>query len=260
MSSSHTERTCCRGKAVTVGFGPADSFTTDRQTDHVTTEMARPETTESVAETGVGGHGPSPSPPLLAQPHLAQPSPYYCHHHWLWDWYRSGTGNHPPLQPLQALYLSYPLPYPHPEGQDEPQTHQRLPALLPSPPPSPLCNRREERGSGRTAPSALLGEQSDSETEELQEASRQQGPLPDLLHQIEPPSWPSPHQRVPRREGLQELEVRRLASQLRAIGDEFNTTVLRRAHAAPQWQDWRDACRGLFNFITQTLSTLYRLT
>ncbi|XP_067363651.1 bcl-2-binding component 3 isoform X2 [Channa argus] len=194
--------------------------------------MARAETIESVRETGVGGNGPAPSPQLLPHPHahLAQSPPHYCHHHWLWDWYRSGTGNRHHLQPLQALYLSYPLPYPHPEGQDEPQTHQQLPASLQSPPPPlPLGNRREVRGSGPTAPSALPGEQSELERGEHQEASRWQGPLPDLLHQIEHPSGPSPHHRAPRREGLQELEVRRLGSQLRAIGDEFNATVLRRA-------------------------------
>lgn len=183
----------------------------------------------------------------------------------------SGTGttaihlhhnHHHHLHPLQALYLSYPLPYPHPEGQDEPQTHQHLAALSPSPTPpcSPLCNRREERGGGVVAPSAFSGEQSDSYREEHQEASRRQGPLPDLLPQNEHPPWASPEHRAPREEAAQELEVRRVANQLRAIGDEFNATVLHRVHAAPHWQDWRDACRGLLNFITQTLSTLYRLT
>uniref|UniRef100_A0A3Q1HIL4 BCL2 binding component 3 n=1 Tax=Anabas testudineus TaxID=64144 RepID=A0A3Q1HIL4_ANATE len=98
----------------------------------------------------------------------------------------------------------------------------------------------------------------DSERDEHQEAFSRQGPLPDLLPQNEHPSWPSPHHRGARGEALQELEVRRVATQLRVIGDEFNATVLRR-HAAPHWRDWRDACRGLFNFITQTLSTLYRL-
>lgn len=65
----------------------------------------------------------------------------------------------------------------------------------------------------------------DLDGEELQEASSQQGPLPDLLPQNEHPSWASQHHR----EAAQELEVSRLANQLRAIGDEFNTTVLRRA-------------------------------
>uniref|UniRef100_A0A3B4YAB0 Uncharacterized LOC111665669 n=1 Tax=Seriola lalandi dorsalis TaxID=1841481 RepID=A0A3B4YAB0_SERLL len=100
---------------------------------------------------------------------------------------------------------------------------------------------------------------SDSDREEHQEASSQQGPLPDLLPQNEHPSWASLHHRAPRREAVQEMGVRRVASQLRAIGDEYNARVLHR-QAAPHWQDWRDACRGLFNFVTQTLSTLYRLT
>ncbi|XP_037632194.1 uncharacterized protein LOC119491980 [Sebastes umbrosus] len=231
--------------------------------------MALAETIESVGETGVsGGNDPLPRHNTCS---MELPRPFY-------NWpgllttttitTGSGTGtgaihlrhhnHHHHLQPLQSLYQSCPLPYPHPEGQDEPQTHQQLPALSPSPtsPRSPLCNRREERGGGAVAPSAFSGHQSESYREE----ERQQGPLPDLLPQNEQPSWASPHHRAPRAEAVQELEVRRVAHQLRAIGDEFNTTVLHRAHAAPHWRDWRDACRGLFNFISQTLSTLYRLT
>ncbi|XP_041668844.1 uncharacterized protein LOC121526349 [Cheilinus undulatus] len=213
--------------------------------------MARAETIESVGETG-GQHNtcrmelPRPFhtwPGLLSTPTITTSG--------------IGTGDMHPhhLHPLQALYLSYPLPYPHPEGQYEPQTHQQIPALLPSrtPPPSPPCNRREERGGGHV-PSAFSREQSDLDREEHTDASSRLGPLPDLLPQNEHPSM------ALRGEAEQELEVRRVAHQLRIIGDEFNATVLRRAHAAPHWQDWRDACRGLLNFITQTLSTLYRLT
>ncbi|XP_026154471.1 bcl-2-binding component 3 [Mastacembelus armatus] len=229
--------------------------------------MARAETIESVGETGGGGgHRPLPRhntcsmelprpfhswPSLLTTATITTSSLttavhlHYNHHH---------------LHPLQALYLS--LPYPQPQGQDEPQTHQQLPAFSPSPtpPPSPFCNRRDVRGAGSVAPSAFSGEQSDSDREEHQEASSQQGPLPDLLPQNERQSRAPLHHRAPRGEALQEQEVRRVANQLRVIGDEFNATVLRRAHAAPHWQDWIDACRGLVNFITQTLSTLYRLT
>lgn len=63
---------------------------------------------------------------------------------------------------------------------------------------------------------------------EHQEAYSRQGPLPDLLPQNEHLSWGSPHHRASRVVGLQELEVRRVANQLRAVGDEFNATVLRR--------------------------------
>lgn len=221
--------------------------------------MARAETIESVGETGGGGNRPLPRHSTC---HMGLPGSFNT-----WPGLLttttittgSGTGavqlhhNQHHLHPLQAFYLSYPLPYPHPQGQDEPQTHQHLSALSPSstPPPSPPCNRR-----GAVQPVAFAGEQSDLDGEELQEASSQQGPLPDLLPQNEHPSWASQHHR----EAAQELEVSRLANQLRAIGDEFNTTVLRRAHVAPPWRDWRDACRGLLSFIAQTLSTLYRLT
>ncbi|XP_059188041.1 bcl-2-binding component 3 [Centropristis striata] len=233
--------------------------------------MARAETIESVAETG--GRGENGPLPRHNTCRMELPRPFY-------NWpgllttttisTGSGTGSaaihlhhsHHHLHPLQAFYLSYPLPCPQLEGQDEPQTHQRLPALSPSPTPpcSPLCHRREERGSGAVAPSAFSGEQSDSDREERLEASSRQGPPPDLLPQSEHPSWASTHHRTPGEEAVQELEVRRVANQLRAIGDEFNATVLHRVHPAPHWQDLRDACRGLLSFISQTLSTLYRLT
>lgn len=61
---------------------------------------------------------------------------------------------------------------------------------------------------------------------EHMEASSRQGPLPDLLPQNEHSSWASQHHRASM--GEPELEVRRLGSQLRTIGDEFNTTVLQR--------------------------------
>lgn len=62
------------------------------------------------------------------------------------------------------------------------------------------------------------------------QASSRQGPLPDLLPQNEQPSRASPHRRAARGgEAVQEMEVRRVANQLRAIGDEFNIVVLRRA-------------------------------
>ncbi|XP_034461028.1 uncharacterized protein LOC117773319 isoform X2 [Hippoglossus hippoglossus] len=242
--------------AGTIGIGPA---ATERHTQPANSEMARAETIESVGETGGGGNSPLPHHNICR---MELPRPLHT-----WPGLLtantittgSGTGpgaihlHHHHLHPLHPLHLPYPLPD---------QTHQQLPALSPSsaPPPLQLCHRREERDGGAVKPSALSGEESDADIEEHQRASSQQGPLPDLLPRNEPPSWSAPYHRDPRREAEQELEVRRVASQLRAIGDQYNATVLRRAHAAPHWQDWRDACRGLFNFITQTLSTLYRLT
>ncbi|XP_022053764.1 bcl-2-binding component 3 [Acanthochromis polyacanthus] len=218
--------------------------------------MARAETMETVGETGGAANGPLPGHNTcrMELPHSLHACVGAMHlHH-----------NHHPLHTLQALYVSYPLPYPDPQGQDQPQTHQQLPPLSPSatppPPSSPLCSRRDERSRGTVGPSDLSGEQPDSDREEHLQASSRQGPLPDLLPQNEHPSWASQQHRAPRGEAVQELELRRVANQLRAIGDEFNTTSLRRAHVAPHWQNWRDACRGLLNFITQTLSTLYRLT
>uniref|UniRef100_A0A3Q3J5Y0 BCL2 binding component 3 n=1 Tax=Monopterus albus TaxID=43700 RepID=A0A3Q3J5Y0_MONAL len=192
--------------------------------------MARAETIESVGETGGGNTSlPGHNTCRMELPQHFHPGPSLLTPTAITNGSRTGAihlqHNHHHLYPLQAFYLS--LPYPHPEGQDEPQTHQQLPALLPS-----AAERRPE-------------------------ASIRQEPLPDLLPQNEHPSWAFQHHRAARGEASQ--EVRRVASQLRAIGDDFNATVLRR-HAAPHWRDWRDACRGLVNFITQTLSTLYRLT
>ncbi|XP_041851311.1 uncharacterized protein LOC121646426 [Melanotaenia boesemani] len=222
--------------------------------------MARAETIETTGESG-GGGGNSPLPnaycmlpcPLLAPswPRLLSSTtssistgPHFGAMHL----------HHNNLDSLQALYLSYPLPYHHPEGQDQPQTHQQLPALSSSPvsPLSPLCTRG---GEDRAGPSDLSAEQSGLKREEYQSPSSRQGALPDLLPRNEQPSRASPPAQL-----VQEMEIRRVANQLRMIGDEFNATVLRRAHLAPHWQDWRDVCRALLNFITQTLSTLYRLT
>ncbi|TNN76750.1 hypothetical protein EYF80_012999 [Liparis tanakae] len=227
--------------------------------------MARAETIESVGETGGrGGNEPLPHHHTCR---MELPRPFYsCPGLLTPTAFSSGTAtvhsrqqHHLHLQPLQALYS---LPYPQQEDQDETRNHQRSPAFSPSPPRSPLCNRREGRGSGMAAPIAFTGEQpADSHRDERRDVYSRQGPLPDLLPQNELSSRASPRQRAPPAgEAVQEVEVRVVASQLRAIGDEFNARVFHRAHVAPHWQEWRDACRGLLNFITQTLSTLYRLT
>ncbi|KAF7657090.1 hypothetical protein LDENG_00032180 [Lucifuga dentata] len=261
MSALVVKRRSGRGEARDATF-----LITDRQTDHTATEMARAETIENVGEAGGGGNGPLPHHNTCC---VELPRPIY--HTWpgllsttaITTSTRTGTIHiHHPLHPLPALYLPCPLPYLHPEDLEDSQTHQQVPAFSPSPtpPPSPPCNRREERGGGQAASSALSREQSDLDRDERQEASSRQGPLPDLLPQNEHPSWASPRHRAPQGEAEQELEVRRVGSQLRAIGDELNLTMLRRAQAAPQWQDWRDVYRGFLNFITQTLNTIYRLT
>lgn len=68
-----------------------------------------------------------------------------------------------------------------------------------------------------------------SDTDERQQASSRQGPLPDLLPQNELPSWALPRHGGPLEEAEVELGFRRVATQLRAIGDELNATMLRRA-------------------------------
>lgn len=141
------------------------------------------------------------------------------------------------MHPLQDVYL------PQPQHQDQ--------SLHRSPAESPVCN------GGGGGGGAFSGQQPDSDREQLRDACSRQGPPPDLLPQNEHPSWASPRHRAPRAEAA--LEVSRVADRLRVIGDEFNATILSRARAPPPRQDWRDACRGLFTFISQTLSALYRL-
>lgn len=196
--------------------------------------MARAETIESVAEAGGGGNGPLSHSntcrmelprPLHAWPGLLATTTIATN---------PGAGHvqHGRLHPLQALCMSYPLPQPHPQGRDESRTLQDFPVLPPTstPPPTP---RRD-----------VSGDQTGRDGRERRQASGQHpAPAVDEAAAV-----------------AAELDVRRLAHQLRTIGDEFNATAHRRMHAAPQWREWRDVCRGLLNFITQTLSTLYRLT
>lgn len=165
--------------------------------------------------------------------------------------------------PLQNL----PLPLTHPLGQLLPEG-----PVLPRP-PLPPCARREEEAtvcSGERPVEERMG----SDGEEPPEASRGPGPLPVMRSQNERPtghmsggghtSWAPTRQGrgLPWEVAVEGEDIRRVAHQLRAIGDQINTTVLRHhsAHAAPQWRDWRSACLQLLNFVAQTLNSLYRLT
>lgn len=84
------------------------------------------------------------------------------------------------------------------------------------------------RTFGRTNEKLIFIFAADVDVEEHQEISSQREPLPDLLPQNERVSRGSPPDRAPRNQVAQDLEVRRVARQLRVIGDQFNATVLRR--------------------------------
>ncbi|KAI4815810.1 hypothetical protein KUCAC02_005937, partial [Chaenocephalus aceratus] len=146
---------------------------------------------------------------------------------------------------------------------NRPLHQQRPPPYLPPayPAQTPTAANRIEDVS-KSAVFKLPWQQASTRSErEPQEASSRQGPLPDLLPQNEQLSWASPPRHgAPGGEAVQVQVIRRVAHQLRAMGDEINATVLHRAGAVPLWQDWRDVCRGFFHFLTQTLSTLYRIT
>ncbi|KAM4743070.1 bcl-2-binding component 3 [Anableps anableps] len=223
--------------------------------------MARAETIETVGENEGGRNGPLS---CLNTCRMELPQPLHTRPSLLTTrtsdsaFHLQNSPHH--MEPLQAIYMSNQLPYSHPEGQDEAQSHQQSPALPPSLTPS-CCPVRDESSRRTVSPSDSSEEQPGSNREEHQDASIWQGPLPDLLPQNEHSSWASPpHQRGLGGEATQQMDVRRVARQLRMIGDEFNAIVLHRVHVAAQWQDWRDVCRGFLNFIAQTLSTLYRLT
>ncbi|XP_054884949.1 uncharacterized protein LOC129359388 [Poeciliopsis prolifica] len=205
--------------------------------------MARAETIETAGENGGGRNGPLS---LHNTCRMELPQPIHN---------RSGPRTEPSVpstpphrEPLPGLYLPNRLPCSHPEG------HQQAPALS----PTPSCRLETSR---RTAGNDPSQEEPDWNNEEQQDASRRQGPLPDLLPQNENSPWDSPPPPLGAGgEAAQHLDVIRVASQLRMIGDQFNAMILHRAHIAPQWQDWREVCRGFLNFIAQSLSTLYRLT
>uniref|UniRef100_UPI003AAD4675 bcl-2-binding component 3 n=1 Tax=Centroberyx gerrardi TaxID=166262 RepID=UPI003AAD4675 len=218
--------------------------------------MARAETMESVAEAGGGGGGNGPLPRHNSC-RMELPRPFHA-----WSGLLTSTAvttvpagavhnhhhhHHNLLHPLQALYLPCPLPYLRPEGPEETQTHR---SSSPASPPSSTAPPSQP---------AYAGGQTESDGAERQRASSRRGPLPDLLPRNERPSRASPRHRAPAGEAGLEPEVWRVAMQLRAIADDMNASILRRA-AAPQWQDWREVCRDLLNFITQTLSTVFRLT
>lgn len=228
--------------------------------------MARAVTMESIGETAGAGSGPLPchntcrmelSPPYRGWPGVPTgpgiaatagspcTGPAHLRH------------SHHRLPASQAVYRPYPLPCLQPEGRGEQQSHQQGPVVAPAPTPLslPPCSRRDEAEEG-----SISGQLSDSDRAEHPEAEGEQGPLPDLLPHNEHPPRATNQNGASRERAVRESEARRVGSQLRAIGDNYNAMMLRRAHAAPNWEDWRDACRGLLTFITQTLSTLYRLT
>ncbi|XP_061638658.1 bcl-2-binding component 3 [Phyllopteryx taeniolatus] len=152
---------------------------------------------------------------------------------------------------------SGPLPHRHPGAcrsflHSSPNNHhqngqqnRQEQANLPTPPPSPPGQR-----------GAISGEQSDQR--QRREATRRRAHLPDAPPRDGRPAGGGP---LPGREAT--LEARRVdtagvARQLRTIGDQLNSSVLR-AHDAPHWQDWIDAGRGFLNLAARTLSALYRM-
>uniref|UniRef100_A0A1A8SBE2 BCL2 binding component 3 n=1 Tax=Nothobranchius rachovii TaxID=451742 RepID=A0A1A8SBE2_9TELE len=213
--------------------------------------MARAET---VRDNETGGNGPLPCHNTCS---MEVPHPLHTWPNMLMAaarTSRSGIGlsavhlrhNQHHLEPFQALNRLYLMSYPHPEGQQ----------LSPTPPPAPAPPSNQRNESSQEINDSLDLSDSDKEEESRHVFSRR-GPLPDLLPQNEHPS----RVQIPGGVAVPELDVLRVAQQLRTVGDEFNATVLCRALAAPpHWEDWRDVFRAVLTVVTQTLSTLCRRT
>ncbi|KAM9319171.1 bcl-2-binding component 3 [Pholidichthys leucotaenia] len=203
-----------------------------------TADMARAETMENARETGAGANCPLPCRatchvdplcPLHTWPRLFTADttvrPGHC----------SGVMHicrrHHTL-PMQGLCM--PLLSPHPEGQNDAQ--------------SPPCDQSQ----GPAAPRDFSGEQLELDREEHHRASSLQRPQPNMMAPNEPI-------RAPQRDAVPDLDVVEVVSQLRMIGDELNSSVLRRNFLGA-WQELRGICRGLVSFIAHVLHTLCRPT
>lgn len=223
--------------------------------------MARAETMETTGGGGGGGdyHAPLPRHHTCG---MEMPRPMQS---WPMQTATTTTLLHLQPQPLQDVQL--PSTSPPPAGVEL----QVGPRARPSPRPR-LCSlvedgAEEQGGEGEDTPSASATEGStrrertDSEREDDQQSSSPRAPLPDLLPQREHSGWASPPHRAPGGEsGLEGEEIRRVAHQLRTIGDNLNATLLQRAEAVAPWQDWTGVCRGLVAFLAETFNSLHRLT
>ncbi|XP_019905029.2 bcl-2-binding component 3 isoform X2 [Esox lucius] len=148
------------------------------------------------------------------------------------------------LHPHQAGYQTY-QQYPNMNSQPS-QDHAPPGREAPLPPSAPLQDT-----PGR--------ESTDPERERHGTTDREA--LPDLLPQRERSPQASPQHRAPRRADLwwDDEVAERVAHQLRRIGDDLNATFVQRVDDVPQRQDWRGLCLGVLHFLSDTLSTLYRL-
>ncbi|KAJ8256565.1 hypothetical protein COCON_G00187170 [Conger conger] len=129
-------------------------------------------------------------------------------------------------------------------------------AVAHSPRPAPAC-----------APSAPPSGTAHTSVPQSADTVREQGgsverphdgqPLPDLLPQRQRPLGEPSGNSHARDQEMEDEASGRVADQLRVIGDELNAMFLQRRNDAPQLQNWRGLCWGLFTLITDTLSTLY---
>ncbi|KAJ7995211.1 hypothetical protein DPEC_G00242190 [Dallia pectoralis] len=136
-------------------------------------------------------------------------------------------------------------------------TYQRYPNMNhePSQDHAPNLPGRDAPLSPNAHPEETPRRESTDPEREHQDTT-DQDPLPDLLPQRERSPRASPQPRGPRRVDpwLEDEVVERIAHQLRRIGDDLNATTLQRVR-----QDWRGLYLGVLNFLSDTLSTLYRL-
>uniref|UniRef100_A0A8C7JGG0 BCL2 binding component 3 n=2 Tax=Oncorhynchus kisutch TaxID=8019 RepID=A0A8C7JGG0_ONCKI len=158
------------------------------------------------------------------------------------DTWPGGSNN-----PLQAAYHQSCQLLPNMDTQPRQGSLPPQPQREASPPPS-------------THPLDTPTRASTDPDRELQDTTARD-PLPDLLPQRERSPQASPQHRAPvvADPRLDNEVVERVANQLKRIGDDLNATILQRMGGIPQRQDWRGLCLGVLNFLSDTLSILYRL-
>ncbi|KAK1154482.1 facilitated trehalose transporter Tret1-like isoform X2 [Acipenser oxyrinchus oxyrinchus] len=122
------------------------------------------------------------------------------------------------------------------------QTHSTQPPLTQHGTPTPLCSSQhhsldsqvqQESPSFHALPGML---------------QRNQRPLADTLQNCSPASTD---------QGEEEDLSGMVAEQLRIIGDEMNDIYQQRRDEAQDWRHWRGLWRGLYSFITETLTVGY---
>ncbi|XP_058882618.1 uncharacterized protein LOC131737460 isoform X2 [Acipenser ruthenus] len=121
------------------------------------------------------------------------------------------------------------------------QTHSTQPPLTQHGTPTPLCSSQHHSHS------------------QVQQESPSFHALPGMLQRNQRPLADTPQNCSPASpdQGEEDDLSGMVAEQLRIIGDEMNDIYEQRRHEAQDWHHWRGLWRGLYSFITETLTVGY---